>query len=195
MEIKKNWWMLALRGAILVALSLFIFGIKDTQLVFRSWGVAMIALGGGTLYYGIQRKKKDKPWIYSVLIAVIDIVLGVLVLIYTDQVVKVFRLIVGGWAVGIGFVLIYMALKSSKQKWLLQINGMVSTALGVLIIVDPFGEEKRFDSIILGIYSALLGSYLVLLAYRMRSKTKDVPLEIVEAKHEDGTESDEEVKS
>ncbi len=184
MEIKKNWWMLALRGAILVALSLFIFGFED-KLVFMYWGIAMIMLGGGTLYYAVQRRKKDKPWLFSLLMAITDLALGLLVILYTDQVVKIFRLVVGGWAVGIGFVLIYMALKSEKQKWLLQINGMVSTALGVLTIVDPFGEGQRVDSIILGIYSALLGGYLVVLAYRMRHKTKDVPLEIVENNPED----------
>lgn len=190
MEIKKNWWMLALRGAILIALALFIFGFEKVSLTFMYWGIAMLLLGGGTLYYTMQRRKADKPWLFPLLLSIADIVLGLLVVIYTDQAVKIFRLVVGGWAIGIGFVLIYMALKSNKQKWLLQINGMVSVALGVLIIIDPFGEGQTFDNIILGIYSAMLGGYLVLLAYRMRSKADSVPLEIVDAEDHDEDEDD-----
>ncbi len=190
MEIKKNWWMLATRGAILIALALFIFGFEKVSLTFMYWGIAMLLLGGGTLYFTMQRRKADKPWLFPLLLSITDIVLGLLVVIYTDQAVKIFRLVVGGWAIGIGFVLIYMALKSSKQKWLLQINGMVSVALGVLIIVDPFGEGQKFDNVILGIYSAMLGGYLVLLAYRMRNKADSVPMEIVEAEEHDEDEDD-----
>lgn len=190
MEIKRNWWMLALRGAILVLLALFIFGFDEIRLTFMYWGITMLLLGGGTVFYAIQRKNKLKPWIFPLLLAIADIALGLLVILYTDQVLKLFRLIVGGWAVGIGFVLIYMALKTEKQKWLLQINGMVSISLGILIIVDPFGEGQRFDNVILGIYSALLGGYLFLLAYRFRKKAHEVPLEIVDAEHHDDDEVD-----
>jgi uncharacterized membrane protein HdeD (DUF308 family) len=180
-EIKRKWWMLAMRGGVLGLLALFIFSFDDIALVFLYWGILMLVLGGATLYYAIQQRKQEQAWIFPLLLSVMDIVLGLVVLLYTEEVLRIFRLIVGAWAIGIGFVLIYMALRSESQKWLLQINGMVSIALGVIIIFNPFSDGARLDSILLGTYSLFLGAYLVLLAFRIRpNEKKAIVLEIEE---------------
>ncbi|MCC5916687.1 MAG: hypothetical protein JJU02_05105 [Cryomorphaceae bacterium] len=196
-EIKRKWWLLSIRGGVLALLALFIFGFDDFELVFTYWGITMLLLGIITFYLAIQWKRQERNWIFPLLLAIVDLALGFFVLLYTEQVVQFFRILVGGWAVGIGFVLIYMALRSEKQKWLLQINGMISVALGIVIILNPFAEDSRIDGFLLGVYSLLLGAYLTLLSFKIRpGKAERLELEIEESKNDDYTDdfSDEDKK-
>jgi uncharacterized membrane protein HdeD (DUF308 family) len=184
MDVKKFWWKLALRGGVLAFLALFIFMYDSLQLVFTYWGISMLVIGIGTGIYANRLRVKEQSWFFPAILATLDLVLALIVLIYTDAFLQVFRLIVGGWAVGIGFLLVYMAMRNEKQKWILLINGMVSIGLGILIIVNPF-EEGSFDNYLLGLYSLALGGYLILLSFKLKPKAADIPLEIDEPKEED----------
>jgi uncharacterized membrane protein HdeD (DUF308 family) len=77
-----------------------------------------------------------------------------------------------------------MAMRNENQKWILLINGMVSIALGILIIVNPF-EQGQLDNYLLGLYSLALGGYLILLSFRLKPKSTDITLEINEPKQDD----------
>jgi uncharacterized membrane protein HdeD (DUF308 family) len=185
MDIKRFWWLLSLRGAILALLALFIFAYERTELVFNYWGISMLLVGGATLFYANRLRVSSFSWFFPLILGIFDLLLALVVLIYTNEFIQIFRMIVGAWAVGIGFLLIFMAMKNDSQKWILLINGMLSVALGVIIIINPFGEDGRIDNILLGVYSLALGAYLILLAFRLRPTAEDVPMEIEAPEEED----------
>ncbi len=168
----RNWWLLAINGilAILIGILLFSFSADLIQLLVRIVGIAM--LGGGIimLIAAIYYLKKDKSVAMMMVEAVLGITIGVIVLLFPQNTLKWFLILVGVWSVILGvfqLVILVNVRKMVINKNIILFNGLLTIALGVFLMLYPL-EFASVIAKILGIALALFGIIMLYLGFSIR---------------------------
>lgn len=135
---------------------------------------ALAALLGGLvlIYYGLKFRKTLFNWELKTLEGVLGLTLGIVILSNPTSATTFLMTIVGIWATIIGLVLIisYFFKKSSAIVDLLNfLTGLISVALGMIIIFRPF-ESMRFVIVLIGIYALIYGIITVFFSWKTISR-------------------------
>jgi uncharacterized membrane protein HdeD (DUF308 family) len=171
MRLKRwRWWTVALRGiaAILFGiLSVFAPGITFVSLVLL-FGAYSIVDGALALALASRPIQPRFPLIAR---GMVSIVAGVLALVLPGITGFALLLVIASWAIVSGVLEIVMAIQLRKEiegEWLLAVEGVLSVAFGVLLVLAPLA-----GAIVLGLwigaYALVLGGMLVATAFRLRS--------------------------
>lgn len=172
-----RWWTIALRGlaAILFGvLSLFAPGITFFSLVIL-FGV--FALVDGLLAFGLASKVHKSLRAAMIGRGLISVLAGVLALAVPGVAGIALLIVIAAWAIISGIFEIVMAFQLRKQiegEWLLAIEGALSIAFGVLLLMSPLA-----GAIVLGLwvgaYALVLGGMYVGTAFRLRQYLREHP--------------------
>jgi uncharacterized membrane protein HdeD (DUF308 family) len=177
MRLKRwRWWTVGLRGiaAILFGiLSVFAPGVTFVSMVFL-FGVYSIV--DGVLALALATKPVQ-PRFALVARGLVSIVAGILALVLPGITAFALVLVIASWAIVSGILEIVMAIQMRKEiegEWLLAVEGVLSIAFGVLLILAPLA-----GAIVLGLwigaYALVLGGMLVGTAFRLRSYVHQHP--------------------
>ncbi len=144
------------------------------------FGVLLMVAGIIGIIVSIQNMRKNRPYISALINSLVSLVIGIFVVFNTQQSLIVFAIIIGIWALIIGAVQLYIALKMIRpgsSRRLLIINSILTLIFGLLLFFNPFESVIAFIYII-GVMAFIFGALMLFFAISIRiAETK--PEELV----------------
>ncbi len=168
----QNWWALALRGVFAIIfglLALFMPGITLGALILL-FGIYALADGIFAIVAGIRAAASNERWLELIAEGIISILAGLVAFFVPLATALVFLYLIAAWAVVTGIMEIVAAIRLRREiqnEWLLMLEGVLSIALGVLLIAFP---SSGIVALVwwIGIYAIIFGAAMIGLAFRLR---------------------------
>jgi uncharacterized membrane protein HdeD (DUF308 family) len=176
----RNWWALALRGALAILLGLIAFLTPGLFLVWIAllFAAYLIVDGVFAIIAGLRAAQRHERWWPFALEGLVDIVAGIIVFLLPAAGALAFVYVVSAWSIITGLFRIAAAIRLRKQirgEWLLVLNGILSVAFGIVIALAPLIGLVVIAWTI-GIYAIVFGIILVALAFRLRRRPSASPV-------------------
>jgi len=170
----KNWWSYTVKGVFALAFGLIALFIPNAS---ASWLVQLfggfIILSGLFLLAGaLSNMRHHKKWGLWLFEGLLDIVLGVLIIVYhqAQANIELFIIFVAIWATGVGFTQLFAAMsanKGVKTKWLLFLNAIVVIGAGFVLFFNPFETHDQTLNMI-GIFAIIFGAFITIYSFGLR---------------------------
>jgi uncharacterized membrane protein HdeD (DUF308 family) len=180
MILAKNWWALALRGLLGIALGVLTFARPAAMFAALVLVFGAYALVDGVLSViaALRGARGDRSWwallvggIAGILTGLGAFVLTALVLLY----------VIACWAVVTGALEITAAVRLREQisrEWLLGLSGGLSIVFGGLIMIAPAAGAMAVV-LLIGAYALASGLVLMALGFRLRAAGNRPPAHTV----------------
>jgi len=171
-RLTRFWWVLVLRGLVSVLFAAFAF--LNPKVAFEALilvlGIFLLADGATAVYLGARMRGHDEDWWVTLLEGALGVGLGLVAIINPQLTATGLILVLAVWLLVTGVFEIGTAIKLRKEidnEWLLGTAGLVSIALGGLMIANPnFGAVSVM--LWIGIYALFFGLLLLSLGWKMR---------------------------
>lgn len=170
MEIlRKLWWALALVGLLFLAIGFWLLFDPDVGLA----GI-MTYLGGILGLFGLillisgwraQRRSQSTGALFF--FGALQVALATLILSNTEKAGSAFAWAIGGWAIVMGLSQVAMGLGRKQGRLWYLINGLISAALGILILKPPF-DSPQASGYLLAFYTLLLGIFVLYYSVKLK---------------------------
>ncbi|MFZ4590934.1 MAG: HdeD family acid-resistance protein [Ignavibacteria bacterium] len=174
-NLQKNWWLVALRGALAILFGLaalfspltVIFSlltIFSFFLILSGFAIVTLAFLGET----------ESRWL-RVVEGVLFILTGTFVIFNPAFAVGGIMIFIAAWAIMTGAINIINAIKLRKviaNEWLMILNGALSVIFGILISTNLLGGAMAVTNLF-GIFALLSGLFMVMLSFRIRGLKED----------------------
>ena len=170
----KNWWTYTIKGVFAIAFGLIALFIPNASM---DWLVQLfggfIILSGLFLFFGsiseILHHKKWGMWFFE---GLIDIIIGVLIIIYHQSMadIELFIIFVAIWAVTVGFTQLFAALNQNKgvrTRWLLLLNAFIVIGAGFLLFFNPFETTEQTMNMV-GVFALIFGFFITLYSFGLK---------------------------
>lgn len=174
----QNWWVVALRGVLGIAFGVIALiwpGITLLSLVLL-FSAYMLVDGILAIVSAVRAARSGHRWLLLVAEGLLRIAVGVLAFLWPEITVLAFVIIVAAWSIVSGSMMVAASLRLNRaygRGWM-GISGFVSVVFGILLIAAP-----PVGALILtwwiGIYAAVFGVILLVLAFRLRARRHDHP--------------------
>jgi uncharacterized membrane protein HdeD (DUF308 family) len=167
----RYWWMVALRGLLLLLLGLAaIFWPGVTLTVLVLWlGAGFLVNGAFALGAAIMgRDVEGRGWL--VLDGLLGIAAGLVTFMYPGITQIVLLWLVAGWAILSGILQIAAAVRFRRVirgEWLLGLAGALAILFGVLLVARPAVGLLTL-ALLLGWFALFYGVALIALGFRLR---------------------------
>jgi uncharacterized membrane protein HdeD (DUF308 family) len=172
MVLARNWWALALRGALAVLFGVLAFIVPGVTLgvLILLFGAYSLVDGVFAILAGLRAAQRHERWWPLALEGLVDIVVGVIALAMPAAAALALLYVVSAWAIVTGVFRIAAAVRLRREiqgEWFLILNGVLSVLFGVAIIVFPAVGLVTLVWIV-GMYAVLVGVVFLALAFRLR---------------------------
>lgn len=164
---------LAINGVVAIlfgVLALFVPS-ETIRVVAIYFGVLLMVAGIIGVIVSIQNMRKERPYVSALINSLVSLVIGIFVVFNTQQSLIVFAIIIGIWALIIGAVQLYIALKMIRPgtaQRVMIINSVVTLIFGLLLFFNPFESIIAFVYII-GVMAFLFGAIMLFFSVSIRS--------------------------
>src|SRR5689334_1233709 len=169
----RNWWALALRGALAVLFGVAAFLVPGLTVAFLIALFGVYALFDGVLAMiaGVKAAEHHERFGSLLLRGVAGIAAGLVALILPGPTAVILALMIGAWAIVTGILEIVAAvhLHRAHGEWLLILNGVLSVVFGLVLVVVPALGLLTLVWII-GAYAIIFGAVMLMLAFRLRAR-------------------------
>lgn len=178
-RLARNWWALALRGAIAVLFgltALFWPGITLTALVVL-FGAFVLAGGIFVLIAALRDFRADAQGWLLLLEGLLGMAAGVIVFIWPGITALILLYLIAAWAIATGIFEIVVAIQLRKEienEWLLAVAGIASVLFGLLLAIWP-GAGALAILWVVAAYAIFFGVLLLILAFRLRNWGRQRP--------------------
>jgi len=168
----KNWWILLLKGILLVIFGILSFmnpGITLATLVL--WFAIFMMIDGVISIFGVVSnwKTEEDKWLLLAEGA-LGLVLGFLVYRSPDTFLSFIAFVISFWAIFSGISKIAMAIQLRKEiegeGWLI-LSGVLSLIFGILVFAQP-GIGIATLMWIMATFAILVGVLLIVLSLKLR---------------------------
>ena len=172
-SLADNWWLLLLRGIAAIAFGVLAFFWPGLTLVTLTllWGAYALIDGVIAIWVAFNASDGDAgPRWWLGLSGVAGILAGSLTFYYTGTTTLVLLMFIAAWAIVIGVLQIWGAIalrKVLEHEWLLILNGVLSVAFGVILLVQPGAGALAFVWMIAW-YAIFFGCLYIALAFRLK---------------------------
>jgi uncharacterized membrane protein HdeD (DUF308 family) len=168
----RNWWAIVLRGifAVLFGLGTFFWpGITLAVLVLLYGGYLFIDGILAILWTLARGRQGGFSW--GVLLAgLASLGAGILTLLWPGVTAIALLYLIAAWAIVRGLFEILAAFhlrREMRNEWLLALNGALSVALGVVLIVAP-GAGALAVLWLIGSFAIVVGIVMIALGFRLK---------------------------
>jgi uncharacterized membrane protein HdeD (DUF308 family) len=170
-SLSRNWWAVLLRGlaGILFGIITFIAPAISLAALVLLFGAYAFADGVLAIVTAIRRRGNDRWWVLLVE-GLVGVAAGVLTLLWPGITALALLYVIATWALMTGAFEIAAAIRLRKVitgEWILALSGILSIALGVLLIVAP-GPGALAVVIWIGAYAFVFGALLFALGLRLK---------------------------
>jgi uncharacterized membrane protein HdeD (DUF308 family) len=171
--ILKNWWVLTLKGVLLVIFGIIAFmnpGV--TFAILLTWFSAFLIIDGilSLVTVASNWKIQEDKWLF-VLEGVVNILLGVLIFRAPAAYTLVAVFFMGFWSIFSGISRIAMAIQLRKEitgeGWL-ALSGVLGVVFGIIIISNPAIGVATF-MYMLAFFAIAVGVLLMLLSFKVKN--------------------------
>jgi len=175
--LRRNWWLLALRGLAAVIFGVLAFAWPGITLLTLIWLFGAFALVNGILSLVLATKApKGYPRFGSLILGgLLGILAGLLTFVMPGITALGLLILIAAWALVTGILEIVAAIKLRKTitgEWMLILAGLASVAFGVLLILQP-AAGALVMVLWIGANALVFGILLFVLAFKMRSLGKE----------------------
>lgn len=138
----KYWWLVLLKGIILILLSFFVFGHPVGALVGLALylGIALMATGFFLIVVAISNRDVDERWGWRLAMGIVDVLFALVLLSNPAVTATVFPFVVGFWIMVYGIMVFSSAFGAKKAGesnwWFSLVIGIVTVILGYIIMTD-----------------------------------------------------------
>jgi uncharacterized membrane protein HdeD (DUF308 family) len=172
----KNWWFLAVNGCIFAIFGLLmLFFTEDfIKTLLLYFGFVMLAGGAVLLVAGINNIRRDKSGTMILVESIVAMAIGIALIFFPEASAAVFLIMIGIWAIIIGIIQLVIIVNFKGEvanKNLLLLNGLLTIALGVALLFNPF-QWGIFLIKVIGAFAALFGILLVYFSLKLRAVKK-----------------------
>lgn len=177
-SLARNWWLIALRGALAIAFALLAFAMPVSTLIslILIFAAYMLMDGIFAIVASLRAARHSKRWGTLFLGGIVNIIIGVLAAAWPGITALAFVVLIAAWSILSGSALLVAAvrLKRDHGRWWLALGGLASIAFGILLVVAPLAGAVVLTWWI-GIYAFVLGLAMLVLAFRLREHRNDRP--------------------
>lgn len=176
--VRRNWWMLALRGVfaiILGLIALFYPGIALRAFIIV-FGVYAIIDGIAAVVIAIRERGSLSRWGWVLFEGIIGILAGIVAFVYPGITALALLFVVAIYAILTGIMEIVAAFVIrgfAAQEWALGIAGVLSIIFGIILFIRP-GAGLLAILWLVGIYAIIFGILFIVRAFQMRSLVSSV---------------------
>jgi uncharacterized membrane protein HdeD (DUF308 family) len=167
----QNWWAIALRGAFAILFGLIGLLLPEVTLLALVLLFAAYMLLDGILAImaGVRAARRHDRWGWLIVEGVVDLVAGVIAVIWPLITIVAFVFLLGAWAIVSGVLLFGASfrLHIAHGSWLMALAGAFSVVWGVLAILWPITGALTLTWL-LAAYALFFGVVLLFLAFRLR---------------------------
>jgi len=170
-----NWWLFIVSGAIAIVYGIFAMAVPaETMGVVMKWsGVVIAVIGLCTFGVALWRNRNMYPYASLLTYSIMMILLGVAILIWWKEAVKLLVMALGAWAVFSGLFQFFSVLKFKDMpgKWFYIISSLLSVVFGVLLLFNPFESVEVFVvltgclALVFGVIMIVFGIHLNRIAH------------------------------
>jgi uncharacterized membrane protein HdeD (DUF308 family) len=169
----QNWWALVLRGvcAVLFGVGAFVWpGITVTLLILLYGAYTLVEGVLGVAWALVGRQAGSFPW--GVLLAgLAGIAVGIVTFVSPGLTALALLYLIAAWAIVRGVFEVIAAISLRRElenEWLLALSGLLSVALGVLLMVAP-GAGALALLWWIGGFAIIAGILMIMLGMRLKS--------------------------
>jgi uncharacterized membrane protein HdeD (DUF308 family) len=170
----RNWWALAIRGLLGILLGVIAFAYPAAAVgafVFL-FGVYAIVDGVFAIIAGVRAAEHHERWWPFLLEGIVDIVAGIIAFVAPAAAAFALILVIAVWALITGVLNLVAAVRLRRViagEWLLILNGVVSIAFGVILLVRP--DAGLLVAVWwIGAYAIVFGIVLLALSFKLRAR-------------------------
>jgi uncharacterized membrane protein HdeD (DUF308 family) len=167
-ELAKKWWVLALRGVILIVLGLLAFVNPLVWITFV--GVYMLVDGVAMLFAGFGNQPDGQSRWPLIIIGVLGIIAGIIVLVNPTLGGVTLTIVIAAWAIVTGILEIISAIRLREEidnEWWLIITGVLAIIFGILVFQNVLAGILTI-SWVFGVFAIVAGILSIALAFRVR---------------------------
>ena len=173
----RNWWALALRGALAVLFGVMAWIWPDltVRVLVLLFGAYALVDGVFALYAAFTGAA-DRRWAL-LFEAVVGIGAGIVTFVWPDLTALTLLYIIASWAVITGLFEIVAAVQLRREiegEVFLALGGLLSILFGVVLIIFP-GEGAIALAWLIGTYAIVFGIALIALGFRLRGLADRLP--------------------
>jgi len=172
-QLSKNWWLILIKGIILIILSFVVFRHPVGTLVGVALyiGIALLLTGIVLITTSIAAYRSMENWGWKLTEGVVDTLFGFLLLANPGVTAVVLPFIVGFWVLFYGIMLFVdsFGIKKAGLKgwWIQLITGILTAIIGYTITFNPAAGILTI-TMFMGIAILLFGIYNVVLAFGLK---------------------------
>ncbi|MGG5809135.1 HdeD family acid-resistance protein [Falsiroseomonas sp. CW058] len=169
----RNWWAIALRGALAILFGIAAIVMPGAVLLSLAllFGAYLLADGVLGIVAAIRAARADERWGLLLGEGVLNILMGLLALLFPVGAVFGFVLATAAWAIVSGGMMVGAAFRLEKDRgrWWLGLGGVVSVLFGIALVLSPL-----LGAVVLtwwlGAYALAFGFVLLVLGFRLRAR-------------------------
>lgn len=171
--LSRNWWAVALRGVcgILFGVVSFLAPAISLAALVLLYGAWALADGVLAIASALRRRTGERWWVL-VLRGSLGITTGVVTLFWPGITALALLYVIAAWSVAAGVLEVAAAIRLRRViagEWLLALSGLLSIALGVMLMLFP-GTGALAVVLWIGACALVSGALLVALALRLRAR-------------------------
>jgi len=169
----RNWWLVALRGAIAILFGVVAFVapgafVLSLVLFFSAY---MLVDGLFAIAAAMRAASRDERWGLLLLEGLFDIAIGIAAFLVPAAAVWAFVYLVAFWALVSGGLMLTAAFRLHRHygRWWLALGGAISALFGIALLINP-GMSALVLTWWLGGYAIAFGALLLLLGFALRGR-------------------------
>ena len=169
----RNWWLVAVRGAlaILFGVAAFVWPGPTLEALVLLFGAYALVDGIFAVASGVSGGPLgDSSRWFLILGGIAGVIVGLIAFFYPGITATALVYLIGAWAIVTGIFEVAGAIELRQiisDEWLLIFSGILSVVFGVLAFVYPQATAISILWLI-AIYAVVFGITTVVLAFRMR---------------------------
>jgi len=173
----SNWWALALRGLAGILLGLLAFSWPGVTIaaVVTLFGLYALMDGVFSIIAALRGVRENERWGWMLVEGIAGVLAGLVALFMPLLGAIALVWIIALWAIVTGALEIGAAFRLRKiieGEWMLMLVGVLSLALGLLIVLQPTVGFAVIATWI-GAYALVAGSVTLVLAFRVRKWARE----------------------
>jgi uncharacterized membrane protein HdeD (DUF308 family) len=167
-ELAKKWWVLLLRGILLIIAGLLAFVSPVTWVIFV--GVYMLFDGMSFLLAGFSDQPGGQSRWPLLIIGILGLLAGLIILWNPALGGITLTYVIAAWAIVTGVLTIISALRLREEidnEWWLVLSGVLAIIFGVLVFQNVLAGILTI-AWVFGIFAVVVGILSIALAFRVR---------------------------
>jgi uncharacterized membrane protein HdeD (DUF308 family) len=177
--VSKMWWAIVIRGicALVFGILTFVWPKATIGALILLFGVYALVDGFFNLAAAFSSKQSGSMRWLLVIEGLVSIAAGVLTFFWPQVTGIVLLYFIACWAVITGVFEIIAAIRLRKEitgELFLALSGVASIFFGILLFIYPAAGALAVITII-GIYAVIFGILLLILGFRLRSHSQNLP--------------------